>query len=182
MYKRQGKGTFVFKSPIEIQSGLEKLESITEIIGKFGYIPGTKWVDISEHVPTKDMITKLKLKPGETVITFKRIRTASRKVAAYCIDTVRKSDFGDDIPERINDESMFGYLKERCGIEAEYAIAEIIPSLATQEMKELIKINNNGQLFILLHQVHYDKEGNPVIYSMDYFNPQVFRFRVNRNR
>lgn len=181
IYKRQGKGTFVYKRPVEIESGLEKLESITEIIEKFGYEPGTKWVDISEDVPTRDMITKLKLKPGENVVTFKRIRTASRKVAAYCVDTVRKSAFGDAVPEEINHESMFRYLKERCGFEAEYAVTEIIPTFATEDMRELIKTGPN-QLFILLHQVHYDKEGNPVIYSMDYFNPQVFRFRVNRNK
>ncbi len=181
IYKRQGKGTFVFKRPIEIKSGLEKLESITEIIEKFGYDPGTRWVDISENVPTRDMVSKLKLKPGEKVITFKRIRTASRKVAAYCVDTVKKSDFGEDIPEKIDHESMFKYLKDRCGIEVEYAITEILPTFATEDMRDLIKPNPN-QLFILLHQVHYDKEGDPVIYSMDYFNPQVFRFRVNRKK
>ena len=181
IYKRQGKGTFVYKSPIEIESGLEKLESITEIIEKFGYEPGTKWVGISENEPTRDMVSKLKLKPGEKVVTFKRIRTASRNLAAYCVDTVKKSAFADDVPKKIEHESMFKYLKERCEIETEYAITEIIPTFATEEMKNLLKTNPN-QLFILLNQVHYDKEGNPVIYSLDYFNPQVFRFKVNRNK
>lgn len=181
IYKRQGKGTYVYKRPVEIESGLEKMESITEIIEKFGYDPGTKWVDISEGAPTRDMIAKLRLKPGENVVTFKRVRTANRKVAAYCVDTVRRSAFGDDIPKEIDNESMFRYLKEHCGLEAEYAVAEIIPTFATDDMKELIKTGSN-QLFILLHQVHYDKEGTPIIYSMDYFNPQVFRFRVNRNK
>jgi len=181
IYKRQGKGTFVYKRPVEIESGLEKLESITEIIEKFGYEPGTKWVDISEGKPTRDMISKLRLKPGENVVTFKRVRTASRKIAAYCVDTVRSSAFRDDIPKEIDNESMFRYLKEHCGFEAEYAVTEIIPTFATEDMRELIKTSPN-QMFILLHQVHYDKEGNPIIYSMDYFNPQVFRFRVNRNK
>ncbi|KUO77284.1 MAG: GntR family transcriptional regulator [Clostridia bacterium BRH_c25] len=181
IYKRQGKGTFVFKRPIEIESGLEKLESITEIIEKFGYESGTKWVEISENEPTRDMVSKLKLRPGEKVVTFKRIRTASRKVAAYCVDTVKKSAFGDDVPKDVDCESMFRYFKDRCGIEAEYAVTEIIPTFATDEMMTLMKISRN-QLFVLLHQVHYDKEGNPVIYSMDYFNPQVFRFKVNRNK
>ncbi|HYE80981.1 MAG TPA: GntR family transcriptional regulator [Clostridia bacterium] len=181
IYKRQGKGTFVYKRPIEIESGLEKLESITEIIEKFGYEPGTRWVGISENEPTRDMVGKLKLSPGDKVVTFKRIRTASRKVAAYCVDTVKRSAFGDKVPQNIDRESMFRYLKDECGIETEYAITEIIPTFATEEMMSLIKTNPN-QMFLLLHQVHYDKEGNPVIYSMDYFNPQVFRFKVNRNK
>lgn len=179
IYKRQGKGTFLYKRPVEIESGLEKLESITDIIEKFGYEPGTKWVEISEDAPTIDMISKLRLKQGEKVVTFKRIRTANRKVAAYCVDTVRRSAFAAGIPGDIKDESMFRYLKEHCGFEAEYAVTEIIPTFATEDMRDLIKISPS-QLFLLLHQIHYDKEGNPIIYSMDYFNPQVFKFKVNR--
>ncbi|MGF7058123.1 GntR family transcriptional regulator [Brassicibacter mesophilus] len=179
VYKIQGKGTFVNKRPVQIESGLEKLESITEIIESFGYDPGTEWIDIKENVPTKDMINELKMNEDEKVITFKRIRTASGKVAAYCVDTIKKSMLIGDVPENVDNESMFSYLKEMCGMEPEYAISEILPTFPTKEMVELMKINKK-QLFILLHQVHYDKEGNPLIYSMDYFNPDVFKFKVNR--
>ncbi len=41
LYKIHGKGTFVNKIPVQIESGLEKLQSITDIIKDFGYIPDT---------------------------------------------------------------------------------------------------------------------------------------------
>jgi DNA-binding GntR family transcriptional regulator len=45
----------------------------------------------------------------------------------------------------------------------------------------LINAGSND-LLLLLRQIHYDKEGTPVIYSMDYFNPEVFKFKINRIR
>lgn len=181
LYKIQGKGTYINKLPTHIESGLEKLESITEIIENFGYEPGTIWVDIKEELPTKDMMDKMGLKEGEKVITFTRVRTANQKVAVYCVDTIKKKPEVELLPERIENESMFEYLKNNYGIEPEYAVADIIPTLPTAEMIKNMKIKKN-QLFLLLHQIHYDKEGNPQIYSMDYFNTDVFKFKVNRLR
>lgn len=181
LYKIQGKGTFINRVPTQIESGLEKLESITEIIESFGYEPGTIWVDIKESVPTKDMIEKMKLNENDKVVTFTRIRTANDKIAAYCVDTIKKRENMTEIPKKIEYESMFDYLGEEFGIKPEYAVSDIIPTLPTPEMVKTMKIKKN-QLFLLLHQIHYDKEGNPLIYSMDYFNSQVFKFRVNRLR
>lgn len=179
VYKIQGKGTYVNRVPIQIESGLEKLESITETIKSFGYKPGTIWIDIKEVVPTKDMINKMSLKPEEKVITFTRIRTANDKIAAYCVDTIRRNNIEGELPVIIENESMFDYLEKNCDIEPEYAIAYIIPTLPTEEMKSYMNIDKD-QLFLLLQQVHYDKEGNPQIYSMDYFNMDIFKFKVNR--
>lgn len=181
LYKIQGKGTFVNKVPTHIESGLEKLESITEIIESYGYEPGTIWIGIEENLPTKDMVDKMGLEKDDKVVTFTRIRTANGKVAVYCVDTIKRTDTMEKIPQIIEEESMFNYLKEKHGIEPEYAIAEIIPTLPTAEMIKHMKIKEN-QLFLLLHQVHYDKEGSPQIYSMDYFNTDVFKFIVNRIR
>lgn len=181
VYRIQGKGTFVNKVPTHIESGLEKLESITEIIESFGYDPGTIWIDIRENLPTKDMIDKMCLQEEDKVVTFRRIRTANGRVAVYCVDSIRRTTILGEFPASVEDESMFNYFKERYGIEPEYAIADIIPTLPTAEMIENMGIKKD-QLFLLLHQVHYDKEGNPQIYSMDYFNTDVFKFRVNRLR
>lgn len=181
IYKIQGKGTFVYKIPVQIESGIEKLESIKVLTEKSGYVPGSRWIEITEDKPNKDMIKKLNLKKGETVVTFKRIRMADKINAAFCVDTIKRSVFGDHIPNGIDCESMFQFLKERFHIEIEYAVAEIIPTYPTDEMMKLMQLDKS-QLFLLLNQVHYDKLGNPIIYSMDYYNPKVFEFKVNRTK
>jgi GntR family transcriptional regulator len=181
IYKIQGKGTFVKKVPVKIESGLEKLESITDIIKNFGYNPSGRCLKIEEITPTQDMIEKLKISKNEKCITFTRIRTADEKVAAFCVDTVPKNLFRDEDIMMLNNMSMFEYFSAKLGIHIEHAVAEIIPTFPTKEMINLINAGSND-LLLLLRQIHYDKEGTPVIYSMDYFNPEVFKFKINRIR
>lgn len=181
IYKVQGKGTFVKKVPVKIESGLEKLESITEIIENFGYNPNGRCIRIEEITPTQDMLEKLKLNKEDKAITFTRIRTADDKMAAYCEDTVPKSLFNNDDFITLNNMSMFEFFSSKLGIHIEHAVAEIIPCYATKEMQRLINAKPND-MFILLKQTHYDKDGKAVIYSLDYFNPEVFKFKVNRTR
>lgn len=181
IYKIQGKGTFVKKVPVKIESGLEKLESITDIIKNFGYNPSGRCLKIEEITPTQDMIEKLKISKNEKCITFTRIRTADEKVAAFCVDTVPKNLFRDEDIMMLNNMSMFEYFSTKLNIHIEHAVAEIIPTFPTKEMVNLINAGSND-LFLLLRQIHYDKEGTPVIYSMDYFNPEVFKFKINRIR
>lgn len=179
IYKIKGKGTFVNKRPIQIESGLEKLESITEIIESFGYTPGTEWVGVEEGYPTKDMIKKLKLEADDKVITLKRIRTANGKAAAYLVDTIPKKLVNNESLDNIDQESVFSYFREKFDIIIDYATTEIIPARPTEEMVEHLKVTDD-KLFILLHQLHYDKEGNPILYSLDYFDSEIFRLKVNR--
>jgi len=179
IYKIKGKGTFVNKRPIQIESGLEKLESITEIIQSFGYEPGTIWVGVEEGYPTKDMMKKLKLQAEDKVITLKRIRTADGKAAAYLVDTIPKKIVNNESLDNIDEESVFSYIKEKFGIVMDYSTTEIIPTRPTSEMIEHLKVADD-KLFILLHQMHYDKEGNPVLYSFDYFDFETFKLKVNR--
>lgn len=181
IYKIQGKGTFVNKLPLKIESGLEKLESLTEIITSFGYEPGGKCLKVNETMPTKQMMEGLKINKNERVITITRIKTANGKVAAFCVDTIPKFIFKESIQDFTDNPSMFNILKDNCNINIEYAKAEIIPTFPTDEMIESIGVDRD-ELFLLLHQIHYDKEGIPIIYSMDYLNPQVFKFKINRER
>lgn len=181
VYRIQGKGTFINRRPVHIESGLEKLESITEIIKNFGYKPGTKWLDIKEHKPTDDMVKKLGLKSDEKVITFKRIRIADDRFAACLFDTIPKKILKNQTPYKVYTESLFEYIEREYGINIEYAITEIIPTLPTKEMIKNLDIDED-YLFLLLHQIHYDKEGLPIIYSLDYFDPSIFKFKINRRR
>lgn len=181
VYRIQGKGTFVNKRPINIESGLEKLDSITSIIKSFGYEPGTKWISIEKEKPNKDMKEKFGLTSGEEVITFKRVRTADGKSAAYLVDTIPAKYIGEGEINVINSESLFSYIEEELGIVIEYAVTKITPEFATEEMMEYLDVDESS-LFLLFHQLHHDREDNLILYSLDYFDPKVFNFKVNRIR
>lgn len=179
--KVQGKGTFLNKVPVKIKDGLEELKSVTETIRSFGYKPGTKGFKIKKVMPDKDMVEKLKLQKGEEVYTFERIRTADGNVAVYCLDSFPVRYFKDELPDDDFAGSMFDYLEERLGIRIDSAVAEIVPVFFTGEICKKLGLKENSG-FLLLKQIHYDTQGNPIIYSLDYFNTDVFKFMVNRKR
>lgn len=180
IYKIQGKGTFLKKRPIRIESGLEKLESITEVVEGYQLTPGTQWIGIEIKKPTEQMSSELNLAPHEKVITFKRVRTANESLASYCVDTMPLRYF-ETIPHEIDEESLFTYLEKNLGIYIESAVSYIVPTLPTGEMTHELGVPGD-QLFLLLQQVHFDSKGKPMIFSNDYFQPDIFRFKVNRTR
>ena len=52
LYRVQGKGTFLKRRPLQIEQGLEKLESVTEIIKSCGLVPSTRWIGIEVKFPS----------------------------------------------------------------------------------------------------------------------------------
>jgi len=180
VYRVQGKGTFLKRRPLQIEQGLEKLESITDIIKSCGFIPSTRWVGIEVKYPSIKVAEQLGIDPQERVITFKRLRLASGNLASYCVDTMAAGYF-DSIPQEIEDESVFRYLQRKKNIYIQTAVSYVIPTAPTREMVEDLGVEED-QLFILLEQLHYDNEGRPIIYSLDYFQPDVIRFKINRTR
>jgi len=180
VYRVQGKGTFLKRRPLQIEQGLEKLASMTDLIRGCGLVPGTRWIGIEVRNPSAKMAEQLRMKAEEKVVTFKRLRLASGNLASYCVDSMAASHF-DSIPCDIEDESLFQYLEREKGIYIETAVSYVIPTKPTREMVEELGVNED-QFFILLEQLHYDNEGNPVIYSLDYFQPDVIRFKINRTR
>jgi len=180
VYRIQGKGTFLKKRPLQIEHGLEKLASMTDMIRSCGFEPSTRWVGIEVRSPTARMAEQLGLSADEKVITFKRLRLASGNLASYCVDSLAASRF-DSIPCEIHDESLFQYLEREKGLYIETAVSYVIPVKPTREMVEELGVKED-QFFILLEQLHYDNEGKPVIYSLDYYQPDVIKFRINRTR
>lgn len=179
--KVQGKGTYLAKIPIKIEDGLEELKSVTEILQSFGFSPGTRGFKIKKAKPDKDMQLKLNLEKGEGVLTFERIRTADGNVAAYCLDTFPAKYFKEKRPDPNFNGSMFDYLEKELDIKIDYAVAEIVPAFFTGEMRKKLGLTEDTS-FLLLKQIHYSNRGTPIIYSLDYFNTNIFKFIVNRKR
>ncbi len=180
IYKTQGKGTFVHRSPVAVEEGLEILSSITSNILKSGYRPGTVLVKIVEEVPTGEMVRVMGLKPEDTVVTFQRLRTADGEPAAYCEDSIPRHLFPGEVPQEIQGESLLDFLEQTIHVKAEYAVAQISPTITEEAMVAAGMPRN--QMLLQFHQLHYDQSGRPYIFSNDYLNPEIFRFKVNRTK
>lgn len=179
--KVQGRGTFIQKRPDKMESGLEKLESVSETIKSFGFEPSTKWVYIGYEVPDADVREQLGIKKGEAVATFRRLRLADGMLAAYSETYVSKEFIDISLPNSLEYESLFDYFEEEHNIFAERAVTEIVPVWSNEPLQEIMELDHS-RLFVLMRQLYLDKEQRHVIFSKDYYSTDYFTFKVNRSR
>ena len=181
VYTIQGKGTFLKRLPIQLKSGLEVLKSVTEIMTSYDYIPKTTYLPTKIIVPDEEVREKLELNVGEEIVTYYRKRYVDGEVAVYGVDSIPINRFKSDVPDRLPRESMLEFLEKDLGYDIENAVTEIVPVVMNKNMADLLEVAK-GTIFLLLNQVFYDSLGKPLIYSLDYFNTNVFKFIINRRK
>ncbi|MDN5342751.1 MULTISPECIES: GntR family transcriptional regulator [Oceanotoga] len=181
IYTIQGKGTFIKRTPVNLKSGLEVLKSVTEIMETFKYKPSTEYLDRKIVIPEKEIKEKLRLEDGEMVVTYYRKRLADNQMAVYAVDSIPLRFFENKPPQKLPTESMIEFFEDYLKFDLENAVSEIVPVIFDKKMCKILNIKEQN-LFMLLNQVFYDSHGIPLIYSLDYFNTEVFKFFINRKR
>ncbi|TYP56106.1 GntR family transcriptional regulator [Thermosediminibacter litoriperuensis] len=175
-----GVGTFVSKIPV-IKSGMEELASITKLIERQGMKPGTKDVVITRVRPSEREASMMGLSHDEEIYRVERVRTADGIPVLFCIDRIParfvKKEF------RLEKESLFDYLQDDLGIYISYAVSDIVPVKAeVAGVYKKLNFRSKSAVVLLLEQLHYDENHNPIFYSSNFFSPEKFRFYIVRKR
>jgi GntR family transcriptional regulator len=176
--RRHGVGTFVNTRPT-FTSGIEQLNSVTHMIEQGGKVPGT--VFHSSHVqgPTEDDMRRFHCSENDEVLYVERVRTADGEPVVYCVDKVLKKYLpGPFSHER---ESLLDILNEQSGKYISYAIAQIEPLGYHERISPILECEPETALLVL-KQMHYDQNDDPILYSLNYFKADKFSFHVLRKR
>lgn len=176
--RRHGVGTFVNAKPL-LSSGIEQLGSVTDMIKLSGKTPGTQYISSELVQPTEDDIKRFSLETSPTFAQIERVRTADGEPVVYCIDKVDK----DLIPlEQVHtQDSMFRLLESHSNKHISYAITHIEPIGYHDHISPILNCEPD-QALLLLKQMHYTAFDEPVLYSANYFRPDIFSFYVLRKR
>lgn len=110
---------------------------------------------------------------------LERVRTANGMPVVYCLDKIPV----DILPEGFSheQESMFEWLENKSGAVISYAVADIVPIGYHDTISQILECDPETSL-LLLKQTHYDQNDKPVLYSLNYFRADKFRFHVVRKR
>ncbi|WP_066057723.1 GntR family transcriptional regulator [Robertmurraya korlensis] len=176
--RKHGIGTFVNKKPV-ISGGIEELFSVTNLIEREGKTPGTELLFSGYVEPQEEEINELKLKKNEMVLLVKRVRTANEMPLVYCIDKIPAHLFPGGY--QLNDESLFDFLEEEANVTITYAKAFIETMGYHEEISDILKCES-GTPLLILKQVHYDSNDEPVLYSINFFRADQISFNVFRKR
>ncbi|MFT8322775.1 MAG: GntR family transcriptional regulator [Bacillus sp. (in: firmicutes)] len=176
--RRHGVGTFVTSKPM-FKSGIEQLNSVTNMIRHAGMNPGTIFLSSNTQCSTEEDIRRFSCSDGEEFLIIERVRTANSEPVVYCMDKLPKKI----LPEGMSydKESIFQLLESDTEINITYAVAEIEPIGYHEKISPILQCEPETALLVL-KQMHFNENDEPILYSVNYFRADKFSFQVLRKR
>ena len=176
--RRHGVGTFVNPKPI-FSSGIENLNSVTDMIIRSGRKPGTQYLSAELEEITEDDKKRFLPEKVETLACIERVRTADGEPVIYCIDKLDEKVV--PLEKMHNQDSIFRLLEEHSKKRIAYAVTYLEPVGYHERISPILHCHPDQPL-LLLKQMHYTAEDEPVLYSCNYFKAEMFSFYVLRKR
>lgn len=176
--KRHGVGLFVNPQPI-FSVGIEELNSVTEMIKQSGRTPGSRFLSTEMVLPSEEEIKLFKPKTLTHLANIERIRTADGTPVVFCIERVPEELL--PLETVYYEDSLHELLESYANKRLDYAIAHVEPVGYQGRIYDLLECNPEQPL-LLLKQMHYTSEDEPVLYALNYFRSDIFRFHVWRRR
>ncbi|WP_066173149.1 GntR family transcriptional regulator [Bacillus marinisedimentorum] len=176
--RRHGVGTFVNSRPA-FSAGIEELFSVTEMIKRGGQEPGTIFLSSDVRPSNDEESAKLNIKASHDVLSVERVRTADKLPVVYCLDVMPRSLLPDNYIH--DEESLFDILEHKAGRYITYAVTYIEPLGYHDRISPILECEPETSLLVL-KQVHYDENDEPVLFSINYFRADKFSFHVLRKR
>ncbi|MEW9501247.1 GntR family transcriptional regulator [Jeotgalibacillus marinus] len=176
--RRHGVGTFVCAKPL-FTSGIEQLYSVTDMIKQAGMEPGTVLLSSTSQGPTDEDLTRFDCTPEDELTVIERVRTAGGDPVVYCVDKMPASLLPTSFTHQ--DGSMFSFLKENGRFLISHAVTHIEPVGYHEKVSPILGCEPETALLVL-KQLHFDEEDQPILYSVNYFRADSFSFHVVRKR
>lgn len=177
--RRHGVGTFIAPHQPLLDAGLERLESISTIAERMGLETYMGESEIIERPATNREAVELDLPGGTPVLAVCRVIRTIDRPFAYLVDVVplsylQKNDLQIDFDGSVLDE-----LLRRSQPPLSYSRTEITTDVADGSLARKLSLNA-GEMLLKLEAQLYSRDGRVVDYSLSYFVPGFFRFRVVR--
>jgi GntR family transcriptional regulator len=128
---------------------------------------------------TETEIDKLGLDSADPILYLERAVLADGKAVAFSYDTINISSLPEEVVEEMKRGSVFASL-DTINSRPIRALAEVDAVIDKEIGWGDERPANN--LFLLLQQVHYAGDGEPIMYSKTYFMEGRFQFLILRTR
>ncbi|MDY0405827.1 GntR family transcriptional regulator [Virgibacillus sp. 179-BFC.A HS] len=176
--RRHGVGTFVNPKPV-FSSGIEILSSVTSMIEESGKKAASQFLSTEIMEATAEDKKNFAPKKVSHLISVERVRTADSEPVVFCIDKIPEGIVPLSLIPRT--DSLFDLLEKHLKKKVSYAISYIEPISYHDRIYDILHCSAD-QALLLLNQMHYTEDDEPVLYSSNYFRSDMFRFHVLRKR
>lgn len=178
--RSQGSSTMITTFARKLSEGIDYAGELGRFIEESGYESTVDIISYSWEVCNEEDAEKLGIEPGEEVLIVKKKFLANGNPAAYCINRVPKIFLENrTVKEEGLGKSMFDFVEEACNCQLSHDFMEIIPSLVTKDIKEILNLEENSPI-LCVDVIKYTVEGYPVMYNTEYYVDNLIRFTACR--
>jgi GntR family transcriptional regulator len=183
--RRHGKGTFVTGHAAALRNILNENSGTSDLIRAAGWLPTTTDVVPVTRPAASREVQALALQLDDEVLSIRRTRQADGRPAVAVEDVLprrRLVEAGIETGRLVEDlsirASLYDLLDEG-GLAVHHGIADIRAAQARGDVARRLGVEP-GTAVILLDQVDTTADGVDVLFSREWYAPDVFQFRVYR--
>ena len=175
-----GSGWFLMSRTEHLEPDIARLHSVTEMFTSYGLELTTRVLSLKTVTLNKGR-EKLNLKPQDKVVAIERIRSLKQEPYIYSIDYIPRSALSKELTREMVEGSLLKILEEEFDIVLEYSLAKI-QVVEREQFESREESLQSISSWLLLEQVNFNQNGEPIIYSRDYNRSDKLQFFVRRYR
>ena len=179
--RRHGVGTLINRHVLNLPTRLDMEQEFIDMIHAGGHTPSVAFTKAEETPATEEEASKLNLQPGTQLMRIQKLCTASKRPAIYCEDIFDAALLRSPVTEQALRAPVFQLLQDNCRINCFMDISQLKPIVATEELAEILQIAP-GTPLMYIEEVDFDVDGNPVLFSRQYFVNDYFQYNIIRKR
>jgi len=181
--RKRGVGTFVVGIPNkQMDAGIERLVSISDVMRQRGHQPGTQEMDIAAQNADESIARELRINIGDPITVISRVRTMDGKPIIFDRSAFPSTIIPQDITSEELGDSLFAYVLKTKHLNITHAVARLVPAIADDFLSSKLHVNK-GTLLIRLVQTHYIKENDSPVWQSTLSCPESdFSWYIVRTR
>lgn len=179
--RRQGLGTLINRHVLDVPVRMDLEIEFMDMVRISGHAASEKLIKICP-VYSSQIAQRLGIAKTDEMLLVSRIVTADEKPVIYCEDYIPKALIKhDDYSELDLETPIFYFLKQFCGKDAYLDLTQIHAVPAAGSVAERLRIAP-GTPVLFMDELDYDFEGEPIMYSRQYYVEGVIPHTVMRRR
>jgi GntR family transcriptional regulator len=181
IYRRQGAGTFVNPTGLQIKSRLEEIWSYEQVLRDHGYTPSVQVLASYERPADEATSEALDLAEGAEVLVIEKRFLEDDEPVMFTINQIPRDIVQDVIDEADEGTPVYEFLEDHCDRTLGYYLSEIVPVVVDDSISDTLGIPE-GTPVLSFDEIGYDQNNEPVVRATSYFRDDLLRFRLIRRR
>jgi len=159
---------------------LGRLTSFTEQMQARGLTISTQVLDVAVATPPARVLEKLRLKPGENVLSIRRLRGTSEVFPFVLLQSWLPASLGIQLDEDFG-KSLYQLMESRYGLHIDWAEEEISAGEATEAEAKALSVNP-GATLLVMERLTFASGNTPLEFVRAAYLPQHYKFVAKMKR